>query len=259
MGQDLAPSGTTPHRPDYVLLGVVIALLAFGLVMVLTSSMVTAYNNHGTEFYYLGRQGLWTVLGLVAMVVAWRLDHRRLGPLALWLLLGCIVVLVAVLLFAEEINGAKRWLTVGPFSIQPSELTKLGITLYMAYWLASKEDQVKSLAYQFVPFVIITATIVMLLLRQPGPRLRVRNCGDGGGDILCCGNALGAATALLRLRHCGPVRSDQHVTLPDGALRYLSRSVGRSQRLQLSYRPGAQVPRRGWRHRHGPGSRTREV
>ena len=167
MGQDLAPAGPTPHRPDYVLLGVVIAFLAFGLVMVLTSSMVIAYNNFGTQFYYLGRQGLWAVLGLVAMVIAWRLDFRRLGPLALWLLVGCIIALIAVLLFAESINGAQRWLVLGPFSFQPSELTKLGIILYMAYWLATKGEQVKSLAYQFVPFVIIIATIVMLLLKQP--------------------------------------------------------------------------------------------
>ncbi len=167
MNQDLAPSGPIAHRSDYVLLGIVIALLAFGLVMVLTSSMVTAYNNYGTQFYYLGRQGLWTVLGLVAMVVTWRLDYRRLGPLALWLLVGCIVALIAVLLFAESINGAQRWLALGPFSFQPSELTKLGITIYMAYWLATKEEQVKSLAYQFVPFVIIIATIVVLLLKQP--------------------------------------------------------------------------------------------
>ena len=167
MDQDLAPAERTSHRPDYVLLGIAIALLAFGLVMVLTSSMVTAYNEHGTQFYYLGRQGIWAVLGLTAMVVAWRLDHRRLGRFALWLLLGCIVALIAVLLFAESINGAKRWLVIGPFSFQPSELTKLGITFYMAYWLATKEEQVKSLAYQFVPFVIIIATIVLLLLRQP--------------------------------------------------------------------------------------------
>ncbi len=167
MNQDLAPAEPIAHRPDYVLLGVAISLLAFGLVMVLTSSMVIAYNDYGTQFYYLGRQGLWAVLGLFAMVVAWRVDYRRLGPLALWLLMGCIIALVSVLLFAESINGAQRWLVIGSFSIQPSELTKLGIILYMAYWLATKEEQVKSLAYQFVPFVVIIAMIVVLLLKQP--------------------------------------------------------------------------------------------
>ena len=167
MNQDLDSAQPVAHRPDYVLLGVAIALLAFGLVMVLTSSMVTAYNDYGTQFYYLGRQGLWSVLGLLAMVVTWRVDYRRLGPLSLWLLVGCIIALIAVLLFAESINGAQRWLTIGPVNIQPSELTKLGIIIYMAYWLATKEEQVKSLAYQFVPFVIIIATIVVLLLKQP--------------------------------------------------------------------------------------------
>ncbi len=167
MNQELHPDQPPAHRPDYVLLGVVIALLAFGLVMVLSSSMVTAYNDYGTQFYYLGRQIFWTVLGLSAMGVAWRINYRRLGPLALWLLLGCIIALISVLLFAEPINGAQRWLTIGSISIQPSELTKLGIIIYMAYWLATKEAQVKSLAYQFVPFVIIIATIVMLLLKQP--------------------------------------------------------------------------------------------
>ena len=115
----------------------------------------------------LGRQGAWSLLGLLAMVVMWRVDYHRLGPLALWVLLVCILALIAVLLFAESINGAQRWLMVGPFSIQPSELTKLGIILYMAYWLANKEEQVKSLAYQFVPFVIIIAAVCVLLLKQP--------------------------------------------------------------------------------------------
>jgi len=122
---------------DYQLLVVTtLGLVAFGLVMVYSASSARAALAADDPAYYLKRQAIYAVIGAVALVLLSRTDYRRLRFIVPPLLLGSFALLVAVLVLAEPVNGARRWIEVGPATIQPSELAKLALALWLASYLA---------------------------------------------------------------------------------------------------------------------------
>lgn len=156
-------------HPDYPLLLAMVALLGFGLVMVYSASVVTAYTTYGNQYYYLTRQAVYAGVGLVAMAILTRLDYHHLRAVSLPGLLVSLVLLTVVLLpgVGREAYGAQRWVRLVGFELQPSEFAKVAVIVYMAHWLTSKRDQVRDFASGFVPFVVLLTVIVALLLKQP--------------------------------------------------------------------------------------------
>ena len=122
----------------HLLVLVTLGLVAFGLVMVYSASSGRAAVANGDPAYFLKRQALYAVMGLVAMAVLSRVPFRRLKPLAGPLLLTSFVLLVAVLVVGTSVNGARRWLPVGVIDFQPSELAKLALCLWLAGLLARR-------------------------------------------------------------------------------------------------------------------------
>jgi cell division protein FtsW len=157
------------HATDYGLVVAIAALLAFGLVMVASASLVTAYTMYRNQYYFLTKQAINAFAGLVAMLVLARLDYHKLGALALPGLVASLGMLAVVLLpgLGKEAYGAQRWVGLFGFQLQPSEFAKVALVLYMAYWLSAKREQVRDFAYGFVPFTILLALMVALLLKQP--------------------------------------------------------------------------------------------
>src|SRR3712207_1675701 len=120
--------------PDYTLLALTLALTVFGLVMVYSSSFMIAVNEGHSQIYYLLRQSAWAVLGSIGLLVAQRIDYRHWRKLALPLMGLTLTLLVLVLVLPESITkrgGAERWITVGPVGIQPTEVAKLGLVVYL--------------------------------------------------------------------------------------------------------------------------------
>jgi cell division protein FtsW len=156
-------------RPDYPLMLSIAGLLAFGLIMVYSSSVVTAYTGYGNQFYFLIKQGFSACIGLVAMLIFMRIDYHMLRIVSVPGLVISIVMLAAVLIpgIGSEVYGAQRWIPLGSFQLQPSELAKLALVIYVAHWLTTKQDQVADFAYGLVPFAVLMAVIVGLLMRQP--------------------------------------------------------------------------------------------
>jgi cell division protein FtsW len=122
----------------HVLLLVTLALVAFGLVMVYSASSGRAVVGAGDPMYYLKRQALFAVAGLGLMTLFARLDFRSLRALAPPLLLASGALLVLVLVAAPPVNGARRWLAVSGFAVQPSELAKLSLALFVAGVLSTR-------------------------------------------------------------------------------------------------------------------------
>ena len=128
---------------DMHLLSAALLLLAIGLVMVVSSSVSIAERQMGDPFFYLWRQTAFVTIGLLAgfVVLNVRLVYwERLGP---WCLLLGLSMLVLVLLLGREINGSIRWLALGPFNLQPSELVKLFVVIYLAGYLVRRGDEVR--------------------------------------------------------------------------------------------------------------------
>jgi cell division protein FtsW len=112
----------------------VLFLLGFGLVMVGNASTVAASSDFGNKWYYLRLQTQWAGLGLLAFLFFSKFSHLRLQKLANIFFVITIILLVAVLIpgIGTKLLGARRWLNFGPISLQPAELAKLTLSIYLA-------------------------------------------------------------------------------------------------------------------------------
>ena len=119
---------------DYPILLTIGLLCAFGLVMVFSASYYYAQNTASVGYdgyYYIRKQAIYLAIGFPMMLLISLVDYRRFERFKLVGILLSIILLVAVLAFGQETNGAKRWLVIGGQSIQPSEIAKFGMMLYM--------------------------------------------------------------------------------------------------------------------------------
>jgi cell division protein FtsW len=158
------PPGT--QLEYHLLVLVTLALVAFGLVMVYSASSARALLGSDDPAYYLKRQALYAVAGLVALVLLSRTDYRRLRHAAGPLLLASFVLLVAVLAVGTAVNGARRWIPLGTLTFQPSELAKLALALWIAGLLARRPAP-QTLADLVRPIGLVVGAACALILVEP--------------------------------------------------------------------------------------------
>lgn len=160
---------SSPDGPvDSVLAAIVIALIGFGVVMVYSSSAVDATTRFHDGQFYLKRQAAYAVLALIALWVASRIDFRRLKVLTYPVLVSVAGMLTLTITgFGHRAGNANRWLNLGPVHIQPSELAKLAIVMWLAYSLSKKADQIRSFAVGFLPHLFVCGVFMLLCLKQP--------------------------------------------------------------------------------------------
>jgi cell division protein FtsW len=154
---------------DAILAGTVAILVLIGIVMVFSSSAIYAMDRHQDSYYFLKRQSLWAVLGLAALLIAWRIDCRWLEKCVYPIMAVTFTLLVIVMLtgLGKEAGGARRWVSIGPVHFQPSELAKLSIVLYMAKSLVKRQDRLHNFLYGYLPNVIVLGVFFLMILLQP--------------------------------------------------------------------------------------------
>ena len=145
-------------------------LALFGTMMVYSASAMIAHRETGgaSQFTYFYKQFAFTAIGLVGMFVASRIDYRRYQSASIvYGVLGFTVVcLVAVFAF-PEINGASRWIRFGGFSFQPSELAKIALPLFLAFFLTKNESSVGDLKSTVVPCIGALVLLGGLIFLEP--------------------------------------------------------------------------------------------
>lgn len=154
---------------DYLLLLSVLGLLAIGTLVVFSASADLAFHTLGSPYYYLERQIMWAVLGLIVLAVASRYPYWRYQKWALPVFVVSMVLLVAVLIphVGIEINGSRRWLGAGPLQIQPSELAKIGMIFFFARLLTLNQDRLSSFWRGVLPHLGLAVIIFALVLLEP--------------------------------------------------------------------------------------------
>lgn len=153
---------TYPSRPDYWLLALTGALVVLGLIFVYSAALSI---DPEAPSRYVTRQALWAAIGAVALFVVARTDYHRWQLYTLPLLAFAIVALVLLLLLGSEVFGATRWVYNG--SVQPSEVMKIALVIYVAYWLSTKGDEIRKATYGLVPFSLLVGAVTGLILLQP--------------------------------------------------------------------------------------------
>ncbi len=163
-------AGATVSRPlrlgiDVPMLLAVMALLGFGLLMVYSASWQPSMLREEHPGFYFLNQLKWALLGTAAATVVMYIDYRRWRKLVVVMMIVMIALLFAVLIFGESRYGSKRTLFSG--SIQPSELAKLAIIVYLAFWLHSKQNLLNNIHFGLIPMTFILGTTASLIFLQP--------------------------------------------------------------------------------------------
>jgi cell division protein FtsW len=165
---EAAPYPKVTGPADAVMYGTVIALIAFGVVMVYSASAVFASQRYDNGYFFLVRQGVFALMALPMIVAIARVDYHRYRPFTYPLLAGVFgLLLVTALGFGHSAGGAARWIAIGPVHVQPAEMAKVALIFYLAYSLSKKREKIKSFSVGFLPHVLMAGLLMLLCLKQP--------------------------------------------------------------------------------------------
>ncbi|MDR3595803.1 stage V sporulation protein E [Clostridium sp.] len=151
---------------DYGIFYSVALLLTIGVVMVYSASSYYAMFTANDSMFYLKKQLISAVVGVIAMAVAMCFDYHKIKKFTVAVMIGCIPLLLVVFLF-KGVNGAQRWIPLGPFgSLQPSEVAKYVVVLFLALSLELKGEGVKKFSTGIVPYLAISGFYAAIVLAE---------------------------------------------------------------------------------------------
>jgi len=174
---------------------VTMLLVFLGLVMVFSASAVMAKERYGSGYTFLLRQMAWAVGGIVAMVVAMKVDYRHYKhPAVVFSLLGLTTLLLISVFFLDRAHHTHRWIHFGGFSFQPSEVAKPALILFLAFFLETRTREMHDWRNTVLPAILPTLVFLGLIVFQP----------DLGTAIACAAiTACVLFVAGLDLRYLG--------------------------------------------------------
>lgn len=165
------PSSRSPEQSgiDRGVLMATVVLALVGLIMVFSASAVVAGNRFHDSVFFLKRHLTWLAFGFCLLLIAAHLDYTVWRKLAVPLLALLVVLLILVLVPSLGLmaKGARRWLRLGPVSVQPAEVAKLVVVLYLAAYLAKKGTAITEFGRGILPPLIVVGAIAALILLQP--------------------------------------------------------------------------------------------
>jgi cell division protein FtsW len=178
---------------DKWLFASVVILVLIGVVMVFSASAVMAGERFGSPYHFLWRQLAWAAAGLAAMAVTIRVDYRRWKhPAIVFGALGLTVLLLAAVFFFDRAHHTHRWIRMAGMSLQPSELAKPALILFLAYYLEPRLRSIEDWRHTLLPAALPAALFAVLIAMQP----------DLGTALVCLGiTAAVLYVAGTRLRY----------------------------------------------------------
>ena len=151
--------GQSEYFFDYSLLFIVLFLLGFGLVMLYSTSSYEAAQDYGSTTYYLTRQLRATILGLVGMLIIANIPYHFWAKFYGLGYIASVILLLLIIPFGYESGGAKRWFRIGGLSIQPSEIAKMSMILFLAVMICKMGKAIRSMR-GFIAVMLMPLPIV---------------------------------------------------------------------------------------------------
>jgi cell division protein FtsW len=153
---------------DKILFCTTLILVVIGLVMVFSASAITADATSGSPYSFLIKQAVWAVLGLATMTVLMQVDYRKYNQPRVVFPLIAITALLLLAVFAMPVShGAHRWIKLGPLSLQPSEMAKPALVLFLAWFLQNKLHMINDWRGTLVPAALPSLLFIALILKEP--------------------------------------------------------------------------------------------
>ena len=153
---------------DKWLFGTVLLLVLFGLVSVFSASAVMAQQTTGSPYSFVTKQAAFALVGLIALFALMRVDYRRYNnPKLIFSLMGGTGILLIVVFAMSGMNGAHRWIRLAGTTLQPSELAKPVIVLFLAWWLQTRIHKIDDIKETLLPAIIPPLLYIGLILKEP--------------------------------------------------------------------------------------------
>src|SRR5947207_164697 len=153
---------------DGWLFTVTLILVFLGLVMVFSASAVMAKERYGSGYFFLLRQVGWAAGGIIAMAAAMKIDYRRYKhPAVVFSVLGVTTLLLISVFFLDRAHNTHRWIHFGGFSFQPSEVAKVAIILFLAFFLENRTKSMDDWRNTLLPAILPTTMFLALIVFQP--------------------------------------------------------------------------------------------
>jgi cell division protein FtsW len=163
---------------DKVLFCTTLVLVVIGLVMVFSASAIISQGASGSPYGYLIKQAIWGVLGLAGMTLVMQMDYRRLNnPRIIFPMVAVTALLLLVVFAMPSSHGAHRWIKLGAMSLQPSEMAKPIIVLFLAWFLQNKLHMINDLRSTIIPAALPSLLFIALIVKEP----------DLGTALVCAG------------------------------------------------------------------------
>ncbi len=177
--------------PDYSILTTVVTILVLGLFMVFSASYYEAAQDYGDPYYFLKRQLVWAIIGLLALFLAMNLDYWRLAQWAKPIMIGSVLLLVLVAIPGVGVvsHNARRWLGFGPIQFQPSEVAKLALVIFLAWFFNAEKHRARRLLRGVVPFLGLIGLVCGLVMLQPDLGTAIALAGTGFVMLFVAGGA----------------------------------------------------------------------
>lgn len=144
----------------------IVLLLAIGTTMMFSASYPVAFYEIGDSYYYLKRQLLFAIVGIIIMLAVSYFDYHHFHRFSVLILGVSYFALVLVLMIPSE-TGVRRWIGIGDYGIQASEITKFAIILFLAHWGSRYYDRMDTLKFGILPGAAVFASTAFLLLLEP--------------------------------------------------------------------------------------------
>jgi cell division protein FtsW len=154
-------------KPDRILFFVTLVLVGFGVAMVFSSSAIVAKEKIGDPNFFSFRQLIFAAIGLALMFVVMKVDyHAYRHPAVVFSGLAIVVSLMVLVLFLATTANTHRWIQLSGFSVQPSEISKLALVLFLAYFLEKRKGRVNDLSFTLIPIAVVVALLAGLIVLQ---------------------------------------------------------------------------------------------
>lgn len=154
---------------DFIIIFSVVLLTSIGVIMVFSASQYSAGIRFNDDFHFLKSQVTWGVLGFIAMAIASYYPYKKIQRYANLIFIICLILLGIKFIpgIGVEANGATRWIGIGKFTLQPSELTKIGTIIFMANSISKKKEEIRTLSKGIIPYLFLMAIVCGLIILEP--------------------------------------------------------------------------------------------
>ncbi len=154
---------------DFRLLFPVLLLVGIGVVMVYSASSALALKKFGNEYYFLKKQAVFALIGLLALLICRYFPYRIFRSLTYPMVVLALGLLLAIQLSAWGVSagGSARWLRFNEISFQPSELARFSLIIFLGYSMSKKGDRLKDLYVGFLPHILVLVAFITLIILQP--------------------------------------------------------------------------------------------